>query len=90
EKRLIKRLGEFPSVVAETASRRAPHRLVHYAHDVASDVSKFYRDCRVTGDDVPELLTTRRLAICDAARQVLATSLDLVGVHAMERMPERV
>ncbi|MCW2956466.1 MAG: arginyl-tRNA synthetase [Thermoleophilia bacterium] len=90
EKRLIKRVSEFPTVIAETANRRAPHRLVHYAHDVASDVAKFYRDCRVTGDGITPELTTRRLAICDGARLVLATTLGLVGVVALDRMPERV
>ncbi|MCW2949081.1 MAG: arginine--tRNA ligase, partial [Thermoleophilia bacterium] len=86
EKRLVKRIGDFPLLVAESAERRQPHRLFHYAHDLASDVSKFYRDCRVSGDEVPVAVTARRLAICDAARSVLALSLGLVGVSAPDRM----
>ena len=86
EKRLVKRIGEFPVLVAEAAERRQPHKLVHYAHDLASDVSKFYRDCRVMGDEISPVVTERRLATCDAARLVLAISLDLVGVAAPERM----
>lgn len=86
EKRLIKRIGAFPMLVAEAAERRQPHKLVHYAHDLASDVAKFYRDCRVVGEDVPEALTKRRLVVCDTARSVLALALDLVGVTAPERM----
>ena len=89
EKRLIKRLGELPLVVAEAAERRQPHRLHHFAHDVASDVAKFYRDCRVTGDGIDPSITARRLVMCDAARSVLALALDLVGVTAPERMEQR-
>lgn len=86
EKRLVKRIGEFPVLIAEAAERRQPHKLYHYAHELASDVAKFYRDCRVLGDDVAEAVTERRLALADAARSVLALSLDLVGVSAPERM----
>ena len=89
EKRLVKRLGELPLVVADAADRRAPHRVHHYARELASDVSKFYRDCRVMGDGVDAALTARRLRIVDAARVVLALSLDLVGVSAPDAMERR-
>lgn len=86
ERRLIKRMAELPVVVAEAAERRAPHKLTHYAHDVAHDFSAFYRDCRVLGEGVSEESTRLRLALCSAVRTVLARSLDLVGVSAPERM----
>ncbi|MEO6867256.1 MAG: DALR anticodon-binding domain-containing protein, partial [Gaiellales bacterium] len=89
EKRLIKRLGELPLVIAEAAVRRQPHRMHHFAYDVASDVAKFYRDCRVTGDGIDPAVTARRLLTCDAARSVLALTLGLVGVSAPERMEQR-
>jgi len=86
EKRLIKRIADFPLVVAEAADRRVPHRIYHYTHDLASDVSKFYHDCRVTGEGIEPAVTARRLAACDAARSVLALALELLGVSAPERM----
>lgn len=89
EKRVIKRLGELPHVVAEASERRAPHRVHHYARELASDVSKFYRDCRVMGDGIDPALTARRLRTVDAARSVLALALDLVGVTAPEKMERR-
>jgi arginyl-tRNA synthetase len=89
EKRLVKRIGELPLVVADAAARRAPHRVHHYARDLASDVSKFYRDCRVMGDGVDAALTARRLRTVDAARSVLALALQLVGVSAPEAMERR-
>ena len=49
ERALIKRLCELPDEVAETAERRAPHRLCAYAMEVARDFHAFYRDCQVVG-----------------------------------------
>jgi arginyl-tRNA synthetase len=86
EKRLIKRIGEFPMLVAEAAERRQPHKLTHFAHDLAADVAKFYHESRVTGENVPAAVTARRLEICDAARLVLAVALGLIGVSAPDRM----
>jgi arginyl-tRNA synthetase len=89
EKRLIKRIAELPTVIAGAAERRAPHRLHHYARDLATDVSRFYRDCRVMGDGIDPALTARRLRTADAARGTLALALQLVGVSAPERMDRR-
>src|SRR4029079_543581 len=49
ERALIKRLCELPDEVAETAARRAPHRLCAYSMEVARDFHAFYRDCQVVG-----------------------------------------
>ncbi|MCA1840302.1 MAG: arginine--tRNA ligase [Actinomycetota bacterium] len=81
---LMRKLSEFPEVVLEAAKLRAPHRVVHYCQALASLFSAFYRDCRVMSDD--DELTQARLALTDATRQVLADSLDLIGVSAPEQM----
>jgi arginyl-tRNA synthetase len=85
ERGLIKRLLEFPEEIREAAERRAPHRLVTYAHEVASDFHAFYRDCRVVGAE-PAELEQLRVSTCVATRDVLARSLDLLGVGAPEQM----
>ena len=89
EKRVIKRLSELPIVVADAAERRVPHRVHHYARELATDVSKFYRDCRVMGDGIEPAITARRLRTADAARSVLALALALVGVSAPEALERR-
>jgi arginyl-tRNA synthetase len=85
ERALVKRLLELPGEAVETATRRAPHRLTKYAHDVASDFHAFYRDCRVVGAESAEL-EDFRLVLCDATRHVIARVLDLAGVAAPESM----
>jgi arginyl-tRNA synthetase len=85
ERSLIKRMLELPAEVHEAAERRAPHRLTAYAHDVASDFHAFYRDCLVVGAE-PSELEDLRLCVCLATREVIARTLDLLGVEAPEHM----
>ena len=84
ERALVRRLLEFPAEAAGAAERRAPHRLVAYATVTAADFHAFYRDCQVVG--APGELEQARLAICVAARRVIARTLDLLGVSAPEQM----
>jgi arginyl-tRNA synthetase len=86
ERRLVKRLAEFPQVVREAAERRHPHAIGFYAHALASDFTQFYRDCRVVGDGVTLDVTHRRLGLATATRGVLAKGLELLGVSAPEQM----
>jgi arginyl-tRNA synthetase len=83
---LVRRLLEFPGEVREAADRRAPHRLTTYAHETAQAFSAFYRDCRVVGAAEEGGDENVRIAICVQAKDVLARSLDLLGVEAPESM----
>jgi arginyl-tRNA synthetase len=83
---LVKRLLELPAEVAEAAARRAPHRMTTYAHETAQEFSAFYRDCRVVGAAEEGGDEDVRIAICVLTRDVLARTLDLLGVEAPESM----
>jgi arginyl-tRNA synthetase len=85
---LIRTLGEFPSIVAAAAELREPHRVARFLESLASAYHKFYDSCRVLpmGDEETNELHRARLALCVAARQVLANGLELLGVSAPERM----
>jgi arginyl-tRNA synthetase len=85
EAALVRALVDFPEVCRAAVELRAPHRVVAFARDLAAAFSAFYRDCPVLEADAPERRASR-LALCDATRQVLARSLDLVGVSAPEEM----
>jgi arginyl-tRNA synthetase len=85
---LIRTIGEFPRVAAAAARLREPHRIARYLEQLAAAYHKFYDACRVLpqGDEEANDLTTARLQLCRAARQVLANGLRLLGVSAPERM----
>jgi arginyl-tRNA synthetase len=82
ERDLVKRLLEFPALVAEAAERRAPHAIPTYAIRVADDFHRFYHHHRVLGSESESF----RLALARATQLVVARSLDLVGVEAPEQM----
>jgi arginyl-tRNA synthetase len=84
EQALIRHLIRLPEVVADSGARRETHELPRYAMEVANLFSQFYRDCRVLTDDAT--LSTARLAVVRATRQVLANSLGLIGVRAPDSM----
>lgn len=85
ERALIRALVQFPDEVAEAAARRAPHRIASYALELAQQFTAFYRDCKVIGAE-PAELEARRVALSQAARQVIAQSLFLLGVSAPDSM----
>ena len=82
ERELIKRLLEFPVVAADATERRAPQAIPVYAIRVADDFHRFYHEQRVLGSDAEAF----RLALIRATQNVIARSLDLVGIEAPERM----
>jgi arginyl-tRNA synthetase len=82
ERELVKRLADFPGVVAEATERRAPHTITVYAIRLADDFHRFYHDHRVLGSDAEAF----RLGLVRATRTVVARCLDLVGVDAPDRM----
>jgi arginyl-tRNA synthetase len=81
---LARRLAEFPNVAAGVAEHLAPHRLARYARDVASDFHQFYTECRILAEE--RELRLARLALCLAAKSVLAQTLALAGVSAPDSM----
>lgn len=79
---LIKALARFPSVVRRCAEQRQAYSLAEYAHDVAVQFNRFYRDHRVIGSKTQDT----RLAVVDATRWVLSNALDTLGIVAPESM----
>jgi arginyl-tRNA synthetase len=81
---LLRTLADFPDVVAAAAEMLAPHRLTHYVEAAAAQFHRFYSECRVLTDD--EALSRSRLALAAAAKRVVASGLELIGVGAPESM----
>jgi arginyl-tRNA synthetase len=81
---LVKLLLDFPETVELCALSFEPHRLTTYLHDVATTFHKFYHEHRVV---IPEMeLARERLALCLAAKTVLANGCSILGISTPERM----
>jgi len=88
EGELLAALGQFPGVVAQSASFREPHRVARHLEVIAGTYHRWYDSCRVAplGGGPVEDVHRSRLWLNNATQQVLANGLDLLGVSAPERM----
>ncbi|HEY3097992.1 MAG TPA: arginine--tRNA ligase [Methylomirabilota bacterium] len=84
EQGLIKRLLEYPNLVAGAARALEPHRIAYWLTELAGAFHPYYKNHRVLQDD--RRLMFARLALCSAVGQVIANGLALLGVSAPETM----
>jgi len=84
ERELLLNLFYFPLVIEGAALSKEPHRLTTYAQELATSFHQFYHECRIVSDDAP--LSSARLLLADATRQVLKNTLTLLGVSAPASM----
>ncbi len=82
---LLKKVGDFPQVVADAAKLRAPHRVTTYIQELASTFHSFYNADKVLDAERVDL-SQARLALVTSARQTIANALRLIGVAAPEKM----
>ncbi len=81
---LMRKMDDFGELIALAARDRAPFRLTHYAQELAGLFHQFYTNCHIIGEE--PAVQNARLALADAARIVLALTLNLIGVSAPEKM----
>jgi arginyl-tRNA synthetase len=84
EQALIKRLLQYPELVAGAARAREPHRVAYYLSELAGLFHPYYKAHRVI--TVDRATTLARLGLCAAVGQVLRNGLDLLGVSAPDSM----
>ena len=84
---LIRKMMLLPEIVETIAVTLQPHHLTYYAQDLATVFHSFYKQCRVVSQHTEdEAITKARLKLVEAAKLVLARTLDLMGMTAPEKM----
>jgi arginyl-tRNA synthetase len=84
---LLRKLREWPDVVARAADSREPHHAAYYLRELAALWHPYLQDGvrhRVLSEDAE--LTAARLGLVLAVRSVLAGGLTLLGISAPELM----
>ena len=81
---LIKKLGEYPEMIARAARERAVHSVATYAYELAGLFHSFYNQCRILG--VETELQQARIALVKAVGHTIRHALGVLGVSAPERM----
>ena len=81
---LIKKLGEYPELIARAARERAAHSVATYTYELAGLFHSFYNQCRILGVDTD--LQQARIALVKAVGHTIRHALGILGVSAPERM----
>ncbi len=85
EKRLLKRLSEFPQAAEKAAAEMSPQIIAKYLLELSSDFNKFYTKCPVLNAE-NEIQKKTRLALVLSTSTVLSKGLDLLGIRCPEMM----
>ena len=86
EKELVLSLDAYGRAIEFAAEKYAPHILCEHIYRVAQSFSRFYAECPILADDVPEAVKASRLALAQATLAQLTHGLDLLAIEAPERM----
>ena len=84
EQLLIKKLLDFPRLVAGAAEALEPQRVANYLHETATLVHGWYHKHHVLDEPAP--IMSARLALARASQIVLRNGLAILGITAPERM----
>lgn len=82
---VLKKVGDFPQVVADAAKNRTPHRITNYIQELAATFHSFYNAEKVLDADNKDR-SEARLSLITAVRTTIANALKLIGVSAPEKM----
>ena len=81
---MLKKLEQFPQIIANSRTALEPQTIATYLYDTANYFHKFYSDCRVITEDID--LTYSRIALIQGVKVVLSNGLNILGITAPERM----
>ncbi len=85
EKALMLEITKFSQVIALSYEEIAPHRICAYIYDVCNAFNRFYHETRILTEED----TARKegwIALLILTRDILETSIDLLGFAAPEKM----
>ncbi len=85
EKKIIRKLIEFPDTVEKALRDFRPHYICNYAYELANTFSEFYHACPVLKAETKKLIDFR-LTLVKATKITLENSLSLLGIDTPERM----
>lgn len=85
EKELMLELTKFNSVIETAYEEIAPHKICAYIYDLANAFNRFYHETKILGQE-DETKKAGYIALLVLTRDVLETSIDLLGFSAPERM----
>lgn len=85
EKSLMLQLTGFGGAIMQAYEETAPHKICSYIYDLANSFNRFYHETKILSEENEEQKASW-IALLKLTRDVLETSIDLLGFSAPERM----
>ena len=85
ELHLMRKIFEFPDVVARAAEVRSSSGLAAYAHKLAVAANKFYETTPILKDE-SETRQRARLELANVAARTIKAALELLGMKTLEKI----
>lgn len=82
ERVLVRKIGEYPEVIAKSLQELLPHHICTYLYELAQTFNGFYEHNRVIGDPRERV----RLQLIEQYADVLQSGLAVLGITAPEQM----
>ena len=82
---LIRKVADFPSVVAEAGRNYSPAVVANYAYDLAKEYNQFYHDYSILREENPARRELR-LQLSYTVARTLKGAMSLLGIEMPERM----
>lgn len=85
EKSLMLSAAGFNVMMENAFEEKAPHKICAYIYEMANQFNHFYHETKILSEEDPKRKASY-LALLDLVREVLETSIDVLGFEAPERM----
>lgn len=82
ERTLLRKIGEYAEIVERATNELMPHHICTYLYELAQTFNRFYEHNRVISDEREPI----RIQLVSKYAQTLKSGLELLGIHAPEKM----
>lgn len=83
---LATHINQFQNAVMDAAQKNEPFYVNRYVTVLARLFNKFYNNCPILKEDVPNEVKKARLAMVSASCEVIKSALGLLGIEVVEKM----
>ena len=85
EMALIKKMLEYPHILASAAEHREPHRLADYVKDLAGMFHKYYQGVQIVNPKAAAM-SQARMYLLHALKDLLVNAFGVMGISAPQKM----
>jgi len=82
---LIRMMHEYPGIIDEAATTLNPSLIANFLYELAKEFNQFYHDHSILSAESVALVS-QRLLLVEAAGNIIASGMNLLGIEVPERM----